>query len=215
MNIANAYPMQPYTGQNMRQPPTADVIVEKIMNEVDADGDGSISSEELAALDERRQNELAEADTDGDGAISQAELLDTIVERMNMRQEMGVPATADIVSRIMQDADSDGDGVISIEELSAIDERQQQRLAESDADGDGAITEEELTNALSESADTMPPPPPPISMNDFKGMLGSALEGENDTASQVQSYLAELGLDETQIEGLMTLLENSRFDVTA
>ena len=222
MNVVTANPMQQYASLSTRQPPSADDIFSKIMDNVDTDGDGTISTEELGALDEEHQKKLAEADSDGDGTISGDELLSSIAEHIAARGEMGPPSAADMVSRIMQDADTDGDGVISAEELSAVDEKHQQRLALADADGDGIITEEELSSQVSKAMTAnggMPPPPPQeMTLNGFKEMLASLLEpdnGSSDTATQIQEYLGSLGLDDSAITDLMSLLENRRFDISA
>ncbi len=224
MNVSSATQAQQYASQLFRQPPSTEDLFDRIMSDVDKDGDGTISEEELGLLNADQQERLSSADSDGDGTISGDELLSSIMEQIASRGEMGPPSAADMVSQIMSDADTDGDGVISAEELSAVDEAYREKLAQADADGDGIITEEELTAQVSEdiaSMEGMPPPPPmeAMSLNGFKEMLASlvdteATEGE-DTATQIQDYLVSLGLDGTAVNDLMTLLENRRFDVTA
>lgn len=201
---------------------SAEEIVNKVIEDADVDGDGAISTEELSALDERLQQRLVDADTDGDGILTQEELETQVADAVSSREEMGVPTTADMVSQIMQESDADGDGVISEEELSAVDTRRQQMLSEADTDSDGSITEEELTTQLSEGEgrhSRVPPHMQDMTLNGFKEMLGSLIDEDVDptqsTATQIQDYLGGLGLDETEITDLMTLLENRRFDVTA
>ena len=225
MNVGTASQMQGYTQQTRMQPPSADDIFDKIMQGVDTDGDGSISAEELGALDEAPRKKLFEADGNGDGAISGDELLSSIAEQLTARAEMGPPSAADMLSKIMQDADSDGDGVISAEELSAVDDKHQQKLAQADTDGDGIITEEELRVQIGDdmaSQGNMPPPPPQqeMTLNGFKDLLASLVDSDSqegsDTATQIQEYLSNgLGLSEGEINDLMTLLENRRFDISA
>jgi len=222
MNVGSSTSSQAYTYNTtslQRQAPSADDIFAKIMQESDTDGDGSLSADEIASLDERQQQRLLEADEDGDGTVTGDELLGAIAAHIEKMQQMGPPSADELVSKIMQDADTDGDGVISAAELSAVDERQLQKLSQADTDGDGIITEEELSTQISQemASGSMPPPPPPesMSMNDFKGMLASRLQGDEDTLSQIQTYLSDAGLQQSQIDDVMTMLEQQRFDVSA
>ncbi len=63
-------------------PPDPAVIVARTMERNDADGDGKLSQDELANVDEERRASLAAADTDGDGFVSRAELATSIRQRM-------------------------------------------------------------------------------------------------------------------------------------
>lgn len=217
MNVGSTGSMQGYGMQTRMSPPTSEEMLSKIMQDVDVDGDGTISSEELEALDEKQQQKLAEADSNGDGVITEDELLTKIAEHIAEKGQMGPPSAADLVSRILEDADTDGDGSISAEELSAVDEKHQQKLAEADTDGDGIITEEELTAQVSEDMASRAPMRD-MTLNGFKELLASLSEAETtveDTATQIETYLGDLGLSETEISDFMTLLENRRFDIKA
>jgi Ca2+-binding EF-hand superfamily protein len=233
MYVDNSTQMQSYTQQMRAQKPSTEEIFSKIMQEVDADGDGTISSEELSALEGKKQSMLAQADGDGDGSISEDELLTSIQEHEASRRQkapesdqmQGMPSISDIISKIMQDADSDGDGSISAKELAKLDPKFQEKLLEADGDDDGIITEEELSNQISEDMEQKQMMPPPMmsnmqdmSMNNFKDLLTSLFENDesqSDTATQLQNYLSKLGLGESQIDDFMNLLENSRFEVRA
>ncbi|WP_304545884.1 EF-hand domain-containing protein [Sulfurimonas microaerophilic] len=236
MNVTNSNQMQSYTQQMQMRPPNADEIFSKIMQAVDSNEDGSISSDELSVLNEEQQARLTQADSDGNGLISEDELLSQIADHIASKEQMKqgkpggmeMPSVEELLTQIMQDSDTDGDGVISAEEVSALDERQQEKLAQADTDGDGIITQEELSTQISadmQSRADMPPPPPPpsqeMTMNSFKDMLVSAVESDSDeddttdTASQIQDFLMNLGLSETESNNILSLLENKRFDVTA
>lgn len=236
MNVTNSNQMQSYTQQMQMRPPNADEIFSKIMQAVDSNEDGSISSDELSTLNEEQQARLTQADSDGNGLISEDELLSQIADHIASKEQMKqgkpggmeMPSVEELLTQIMQDSDTDGDGVISAEEVSALDERQQEKLAQADTDGDGIITQEELSTQISadmQSRTDMPPPPPPpsqeMTMNSFKDMLVSAVESDSDeddttdTASQIQDFLMNLGLSETESNNILSLLENKRFDVTA
>lgn len=154
----------------------------EIMKAKDADSSGSLSSSELGVS----STQLAEFDTDGDGQISSAELaagLKAQREKMqaqmqNQMQQSGQmgmlqasmgqqPSEDEMSARIAQDVigekDADGDGVLSADELGVSSEQ----LAKVDSDSDGSVSESELSSALkadhekrmAENGGQMPPPP--------------------------------------------------------
>ena len=94
-----------------------------IFDEVDADGDGSVTREEIDAY---RTAKVSQADKSGDGALS-IEEFDTLF------REFTRPHMVDV----FQDLDANGDGTIDSGELDARLARIVQRL---DRDGDGALT---------------------------------------------------------------------------
>ncbi len=100
---------------------------------VDANGDGKITREELAA---GRQAGVAGIDADGDQLISAEELAAKMMAEAKARIE------ARAKDRVAAQ-DANGDGKLSVEELIA--PRIGTRLFErADADGDGAVSEAEL-----------------------------------------------------------------------
>jgi hypothetical protein len=100
---------------------------------VDANGDGKITSEELAAW---RQAGVAGIDADGDHLISAEELTAKMMAEAQARIE------ARAKDRVAAQ-DANGDGKLSVEELIA--PRIGTRLFErADADGDGAVSEAEF-----------------------------------------------------------------------
>lgn len=111
-------------------------------SELDADGNGSLSAEELQA---GRGNMLERADADGDGQVTETELLAMVTAQAEER-----------VARVMERLDADGDGAITEAEIAAAQEARQEerraRMAERiferiDENGDGEISAEEFEAA--------------------------------------------------------------------
>jgi len=100
--------------------------------QLDANGDGALTQDELAA---RGQARFAEADQNGDGVLSADELNARAQERMARR-------TAKMIERF----DTDGDGGLSAEEMprrhGAIN-----LLEKADTDGNGSISKAEFDTA--------------------------------------------------------------------
>lgn len=110
------------------------------LGDADQDGDGSLTSAEVAAFHAKRWAEhRAEADTNGDGTVSDA-------EREAMRERHHAERFAA--------ADKNGDGALTQDE---VDARRWAHLAAADADGDQRVTRAELDAAF--AAGKMGPPP--------------------------------------------------------
>lgn len=101
--------------------------------ELDADGDGLLSADEMR---EAMTARFTAADADGNGALS-ADELETIIEAR--LAERG----ARMVERMLARRDADGSGDLSLEEL-AQGQPRQAMFDRLDADGDGAISEAEF-----------------------------------------------------------------------
>ena len=99
--------------------------------EIDTNGDGNISKEEV---DAHRAAKFAEVDTDGDGALTQAEL-DAHHEAERARR------MAERKAKMFAKLDTDGNGTISAEEFNS---REHPGFDKADADGDGVVTKEEM-----------------------------------------------------------------------
>lgn len=115
--------------------PTVEDRVDAILERVDEDGDGQISSDEVS---ERKWECLQQADTDQDGVITGEELNAHITERLEQR-------VADSVDRVFSRYDDDGNGEIDVDDLSG---RCMGRLSDADANEDNILTTEELTSYL-------------------------------------------------------------------
>ncbi len=107
-----------------------------MLERFDTNGDGTITREEVAAV---QLAHFAEADTDGDGQLSAEELAAAHEARRMERRQAGL-------ERMINRLDENGDGVLSVEEAAAAGPRRDMfdRL---DADEDGTITTAELENA--------------------------------------------------------------------
>lgn len=102
-------------------------------SELDTNGDGVLTSADLAAAAEER---FAGLDADGDGQITQSELAAAADQREQDRRERRLSA-------MLERFDADSNGTLSLEELSAGD-RAGRMLERADADGDGQITKAEF-----------------------------------------------------------------------
>ena len=86
------------------------------LEEIDADGDGNVSRDEV---DAKRSEKFAQADSDGDGVIGS--------------DEFGARA-----GRMFDRADSDGDGVITNEERKAVRKAMKERRGKKHGHRSGA-----------------------------------------------------------------------------
>ncbi len=100
--------------------------------DLDANGDGQITSEEMQSRAEAR---FGEADTDGDGKLSADEMAERM--RARMAERMALRAT-----RMIDRMDRDDDGMVSLEEMRS--GRMGQMVQRADTDGDGAISQSEF-----------------------------------------------------------------------
>jgi hypothetical protein len=107
---------------------------------LDADGDGTITTDEIAAA---RAGMVDGIDADGDGMLSADE-----IAAFHMR---GMQARADaMAARMIEALDADGDGMLSAAELLARPMPMQmmtRMFDRADADGDGAISRQEWDDA--------------------------------------------------------------------
>lgn len=109
----------------------------------DADGDGVVTVEEMAA---RRAAEIAALDADGDGFVTAQEMVDRTRAVMEARM-------LERAQRQLERLDADADGQLSVSELP--EAPFDRMFAAIDADGDGAVTEAEFEAfaALRDGAD--------------------------------------------------------------
>ncbi len=113
-----------------------------IFEQIDANGDGTITKEEVLAF---RQSRIAGLDANKDNKITADELS---ARMMQNAAQMIQQRSAQMVARL----DVDGDGALSVEELAAgpmmgggMTEMMFERF---DANGDGAITKDEASAAM-------------------------------------------------------------------
>lgn len=124
--------------------------VEMMFERLDANGDGKISAEEMAAAPQRRFEAM---DANGDGKVSAEEMVEHRMTMMRARIEAQVAG-------MIAEMDDDGDGMLSAEEMGP--GRRAERRAEShrakmfahmDADDDGVVTLEEAQAGAAKMAE--------------------------------------------------------------
>ncbi|MEL0039440.1 MAG: hypothetical protein VW865_03390 [Halieaceae bacterium] len=118
---------------------------ERVIEQLDTDGDNLISYEEFEPPRQRGRGWFEGGDTDGDGNLSREEMEAQLAKQID---EM----TSRAIERF-EAADLDGDGLVSAEE------RKRAGFDRMDADGDGYISADELEAAHRARRDHHRPPP--------------------------------------------------------
>jgi Ca2+-binding EF-hand superfamily protein len=118
---------------------------QRVMEQLDTDGDNLISYEEFEPPRQRGRDRFEGSDTDGDGNLSREEMEAQLAKQID---EM----TSRAIERF-EAADLDGDGLVSAEE------RKRAGFDRMDADGDGYISADELEAAHRARRDHHRPPP--------------------------------------------------------
>ena len=118
---------------------------ERVIEQLDTDGDNLISYEEFEPPHQRGRGWFEGGDTDGDGNLSREEMEAQLAKQID---EM----TSRAIERF-EAADLDGDGIVSAEE------RKRAGFDRMDADGDGYISVDELEAAHRARRDHHRPPP--------------------------------------------------------
>lgn len=177
------------------------VSLSKNFSDLDSDGSGDLSSEEMAAMapppppkDQAPSTELADAllsalDTDGDGVISSDELNTGLTS---------AGSTADS-KEVFSALDKNEDGNISADELAASltppppppqKMSSEDLFSALDSDGDGSITKTELNSALSSTTATATDD---TKTNDYSSALLQVLDSDHNSANSqtAQDKIAE------------------------
>lgn len=170
---------------------------EKMFNQIDTSGDGSIDKSEFAALAQQNSSSLVDElfsnmDTDQDSLVSMIEFDSTLAKLeqqmkigdSGMQAMSGMPPPPPPPDEIFDAADTNGDGTVSQEELTAVlGEKGADVFSRVDTDGDGLISRTEDETFRAKMDEQMKPnAPPDFGMNtisgfdqDWKSMLFDAL----------------------------------------
>ncbi len=123
-------------------------------DEIDADGDGFVTQEEI---DAHRAAKFAEADTDGNGELSIEELTAMHAakkaEREAAREEKRAEHEGERLEKMIEHADADKDGTLSADELGPKDDNAGKMFEKLDTDKDGKISKEEFEAAQKKMGD--------------------------------------------------------------
>jgi Ca2+-binding EF-hand superfamily protein len=210
--------------QGMQQPPAqpgedSSAFSQNMLDFLDSDGDGSLSTEELGSLSEK----LSEADTDSDGLVSQEELASAFSAQMVSQSGAAPgmqgppppppPDASAIGGQMLSELDADEDGLLSGEELGDLSGE----LSSADTDGDGLISEEELVSAISAEMESRmetaspemqgPPPPPQMDASSVSEQMMSELDTDGDgslSTEETSSLSGELEGADTNGDGLIS-----------
>jgi Ca2+-binding EF-hand superfamily protein len=131
---------------------------QKMFNQIDTNGDGSIEKSEITALIEQNTSTLVDGlfgslDADQDGLISQIES-DSGLAKLGQQMKHGGPGTSAVSGtqppppeKVFDTADVNEDGVVSKEELAAVMGQNGGNIddlfSKVDTDGDGVISRTE------------------------------------------------------------------------
>lgn len=125
---------------------------EALFTQLDANADGSISTDEVPEDNGLVKRLFRKGDADGDGTLSKAEFVAALREKRAKGPKPEKPAgdrpdrpSPEMITKKIMEADADGDGKISKEEAP---ERLARGFDRMDADGDGFLTPEEITSAM-------------------------------------------------------------------
>ncbi len=115
-----------------------------VFSELDANGDGVITQEEM---DARKAAKFAEIDTDGDGQLSADELMAQQAKQEENRRMKRA-------ERMIERLDANDDGLVSAEEMASHEGERGKRgslFERADLDDDGKVTEEEFKTAMAKA----------------------------------------------------------------
>ncbi|MBT5154668.1 MAG: hypothetical protein HON77_20590 [Gammaproteobacteria bacterium] len=112
--------------------------VDRMIDQLDSDGDGMVSAEEFQPP--RRRGMIEHMDVNNDGTVTMEEINQQIADRQTKMADRQEKETARLHT-FFSDADTDGDGSVTREEAQAA------AFNRVDENRDGYLTEEELRKA--------------------------------------------------------------------
>ena len=122
------------------QKPSASDMASKILEELDTNGDGSLSADEISKAGKHTKDILA-ADANGDGVVTKDELIADITKKMASHK----------AHHIMSKLDTNGDGSLSTDEISS-GGSSTSSISAADTNGDGVVSMTELIAYLTNSS---------------------------------------------------------------
>lgn len=135
------------------QKPSASDMVSKIFDDLDTNGDGQLSTDEINKAGKHAKDILG-ADSNSDGIVTKDELLSDITKKMEdgtmsppPMDGMQPPSADDMASQIISKLDTNGDGQLSTDEINNAGDLAQ-KLLKADSNGDGTVTKDELVTDI-------------------------------------------------------------------
>jgi Ca2+-binding EF-hand superfamily protein len=207
---------------------------EKMFNQIDTSGDGSIDKSEFAALAQKNSSSLVDElfsnmDTDQDSLVSMIEFDSTLakLEQQMKKGDSGMQAMSGMPpppDKVFDAADTNGDGTVSQDELTALlGEKGADVFSQVDTDGDGQISRAEdeafrakMDDQMSKGGSGMSAmsgmPPPPDKVFDAADTNGDGTVSKEE----LTALLGEKGADvfsrvDTDGDGLISRTEDETF----
>ncbi len=204
-----SYLLQTRSVSQSDQSDMAKQFASRLVQDRDADGDGSLSSEEIGV----EQDLLSQADTDGDGKLSESELVGLMnmmgpppppMDDVGMSQASTGGSTSSEagqgLSSLFSQLDTNGDGLVSEDEFLAgrpeevTAEQAQEMWSRLDTSDSGSLSESQFESAM--AAQGPPPGPPPGELSDEDDDSDDTDDSDassSTSASDSDSTISDLG----------------------
>ncbi len=179
---------------NSSKKPDATSMANSLMDKLDTNSDGSLSTDEISQAPDDLASKIAGADSDEDGSVSLEELIADITKFEENRPQMPPPppppsedSAEDTASSIIDELDTNKDGVLSLDEILAGGENAK-KILEADTDGDGQVSKDELVEDITKMQQQMG------TGNQISSLMDLALNTYESAASILESDDSYLSL---------------------